>query len=624
MKILFVGVNASYSHTCLAVREICEFVKRELGEKTNECGSQQESVLETVEFTINQPVGEILRGIYERQPDMVLFSTYIWNAEITAKIIPDIKKLLPAVVIGAGGPEFGFAAELYLKKLPELDFVIKGEGEQTTTEIIGAMMECEDKRTTDGEESVLMKSLIKDFQKIKDLYFRTSGDNDDESVIFTGERELICDLSDLPFPYPELQEHPADSGSSSINKNKIYYYESSRGCPYSCAYCMSSLDKRVRFKPLEQVFAELQIFLDRDIPLVKFVDRTYNLQPERYIAIWCYILQHHNKLTMFHFEIEAEFLTDEALDFLQSVPAGVMQFEIGVQSANKKSLDAVNRSTNIEKLAANVRRIPRTIHQHLDLIAGLPYENLESFGKSFDFVMSLTPDAIQLGFLKVLHGTQMERYAQENGWQWMENPVYETFSTPYLPYKDVLFLKDLEVLTDAFWNSGLFFHTMRYIGRGMGFWKFFKMMTELGQKQGVFDAARRETFWFEWLAGEIELLCDGEKSVEQKVDGAEGLCGSLNSVVLYDLLRYDFLLRGKQGNWPAWYKHIYNKDRHRQFLEESGSLKNPRLDFGHSEYEVFSCDVDSLEPEKTIVAKTDSESDNFTKQYEKLVRYPLH
>ena len=535
-----------------------------------------------------------MRGIYERQPDMVLFSTYIWNAEITAKIIPDIKKLLPSVVIGAGGPEFGFAAELYLKKLPELDFVIKGEGEQTTLEIVEG----------------------KDFNSIKGLYFRGSGDND-ESVIFTGERELICDLSELPFPYPELQEHPADSGSSSINKNKIYYYESSRGCPYSCAYCMSSLDKRVRFKPLEQVFAELQIFLDMDIPLVKFVDRTYNLQPERYIAIWRYILQHHNGVTMFHFEIEAEFLTDEALDFLQSVPAGVMQFEIGVQSANKKSLDAVNRSTNIEKLAANVRRIPRTIHQHLDLIAGLPFENLESFGKSFDFVMSLKPDAIQLGFLKVLHGTQMERYAQENGWQWMENPVYETFSTPYLPYRDVLFLKDLEVLADAFWNSGLFFYTMRYIGRGMGFWNFFKLMTELGQQQGVFEAARRETFWFEWLAGEIKALCNCSNE-------------TLNSIVLYDLLRYDFLLRGKQGNWPVWYKHNYNKDRHRQLLEDSGSLKNPRLDFGHSEYEVFSCDVDSLEPEKTIATKTDYDSDNdsasesFTKKYEKLIRYPLH
>ena len=579
MKILFVGINASYSHTCLSVRAICEYVKKNLDKSI---------ILETAEFTINQPVGEILRGIYTKQPDLVLFSTYIWNAEITAKIIPDIKKLLPSASIGAGGPEFGFAAEIYLKKLPELDFIIYGEGEQTTLEIVRAM-----------------NQPGKDFRNIKGLYLRDECDlngscdsRENRKIVFTGERELICDLAELPFPYPELLEN-------NPNENKIYYYESSRGCPYSCAYCMSSLDKRVRFKPLELVYTELQIFLDKNIPLVKFVDRTYNLKPERYISIWQYILQHHNGVTMFHFEIEAEFLTQEALDFLQSVPAGVMQFEIGVQSANKKSLDAVNRSTNIEKLAENVRQIPRTIHQHLDLIAGLPFENLESFGKSFDFVMSLTPDAIQLGFLKVLHGTQMESYAKENGWQWMENPVYETFSTPYLPYKDVLFLKDVEILADAYWNSGVFAHTMKYIGRTLGFWNFFKLMTELGQQQGVFDAARRETFWFELLAGNIDSLCNCKPTTGDM----------LNPGILYDLLRYDFLLRGKQGNWPVWYKHIYDKNRHRQLLEDSGSLKNPRLDFGHSEYEVFSCDVDSLEPEKTVVKNT-------SEKYEKLIKYP--
>ena len=189
--------------------------------------------------------------------------------------------------------------------------------------------------------------------------------------------------------------------------------------------------------PLERVYKDLQIFLDANVPLVKFVDRTYNLNPERYISIWQYILEHHNKKTMFHFEIEAEYLSNEALEFLQQVPAGVMQFEIGVQSANKKTLQAINRSDNIEKLAENIKQIPRTIHQHLDLIAGLPFENLESFGKSFDFVMALKPDALQLGFLKVLSGTQMEKYAKENGWKWMKNPVYETFSTPYMPYEHI-------------------------------------------------------------------------------------------------------------------------------------------------------------------------------------------
>ena len=588
MKILLVGINASYSHTCLAVRSICEYVKKHVSSKVD---------VAFTEFTINQPVGEILRGIYEQEPSIILFSTYIWNAELTTKIIPDIKKLMPSVLIGAGGPEFGFAAELYLKKLPELDFIIKDEGEQTTAEIVEAIAQPDSKSFKNTGTSNIFRKL----SAIKGLYLR-----DDDVITFTGERELICDLSDLPFPYPELiaatpsssdtpssSATPSSSSLETINKNKIYYYESSRGCPYSCAYCMSSLDKRVRFKPLELVFQELQIFLDNNIPLVKFVDRTYNLQPDRYIAIWRYILENHNKLTMFHFEIEAEFLTDEALEFLQTVPAGVMQFEIGVQSANKKSLSAVSRSTNIEKLADNIRCIPRTIHQHLDLIAGLPFENLESFGKSFDFVMSFAPDAIQLGFLKVLHGTQMEQYAKQNGWQWMENPVYETFSTPYMSYKDMLFLKDLEVLTDAFWNKELFSHTMKYIGRTLGFWNFFKLMTELGEQQSVFEAARRETFWFEFLSTNINQLPE------------------LNSEILYDLLRYDFVLRGKQGNWPSWYKHNYDKERHRTLLEEAGALTNARLDFGHSEYEVFSCNVDDEYPEKN------------TGNYEKLVRYNL-
>ncbi|WP_287404706.1 radical SAM protein, partial [Treponema sp.] len=257
-------------------------------------------------------------------------------------------------------------------------------------------------------------------------------------MLFTGNRAFIEDLDDIPFPYPEMIEGKADED------HKIYYYESSRGCPFSCAYCLSSVEKRVRFKSLERTCEEIQFFLDNNIKLVKFVDRTYNLDEERYIGIWDYILKHHNKKTMFHFEIEAEYLSEKALDFLQNVPEGVMQFEMGVQSANKKTLKAINRSANTEELAAKIKRIPRTIHQHLDLIAGLPFEDLESFGKSYDFVMSLRPDALQLGFLKILGGTVMEKYASENGWKWMESPVYETFSTPHLSFGDIAFLKDME------------------------------------------------------------------------------------------------------------------------------------------------------------------------------------
>lgn len=624
MKTLLVGINASYSHTCLAVRSICAYVNQG-GEVSPSLQSPRSAAVFSanpsagsdaarnacsfVEFTINQPVGDILRGIVEQKPDTVLFSTYIWNAEITCKLIPDVKKLLPGAIIGAGGPEFGFAAEKYLTLLPELDFVVKGEGERV---INNYQLIINNGRRRNNEQL----SIIND--QLKGVYYRTG----DGQIRYSGDEELICDLSELQFPYPELvQNHDVD--------NKIYYYESSRGCPYSCAYCLSAVDKRVRFMPLERVYKDLQIFLDANVPLVKFVDRTYNLQPERYIAIWSYILEHHNGKTMFHFEIEAEYLTDEALDFLQKVPAGVMQFEIGVQSANKETLRAVNRSDNIEKLAENIRRIPRTIHQHLDLIAGLPYEDLESFGHSFDFVMALKPDALQLGFLKVLHGTPMEKYAAANNWKWMSQPVYETFSTPYMSYDDMLFLKDVEVLVDAYWNSGVFEHTMNFIGRTMGFWQFFSQMVCFARDRGVFAAAHRETFWFELFS---EFIKANDKVNEPGVTGwrlkpvegvaekpaaKRGLCSEGETspthysliIINYSLLKYDFILRGKQGNFPSWYVRNYDKNRHWELLEQAGGIKNPREDFLHSEYEVFDCDVDADEPE------------NHLGRFEKLVKY---
>ena len=554
-KILLVAVNASYSHTALSVRGLTEYVKSQ-----NIPGVE----IDFKEVTINQPFGDILREISITESDAVFFSTYIWNAELTCKIIMDLKKVIPNVIIGGGGPEFGFTAKKYLETYKPLDFIMKGEGEVTLTEICQLVVDnegCED-------NSVFFNKL----PSIKGIYYRR-----DEDIAYSGDRELLCDLSSLPFSYPFLRKK--ELLTTEQKDHKIYYYESSRGCPYSCSYCMSSLDKRVRFMPLERVFNDLQIFLDAQVGLVKFVDRTYNLNPERYIAIWEYILNHHNGKTMFHFEIEAEYISEEALQFLQKVPSGVMQFEIGVQSSNKKTLQAINRSTNIEKLAENIKRIPSTIHKHIDLISGLPYEDLESFGHSFDFVMALRPDALQLGFLKVLSGTAMELYASSNGWKWMENPVYETFSTPYMSYKDMMFLKDIEVMVDAYWNSGVFSYLMNYILRTRRNWDFFMFFTLWAEDKGVFSDARRETYWFNLF---YEYLND--KNPKDKE-------------LLYDLLRYDFIIRGKQGNFPQWYKHNYDKDKHRALLEENGGVQNPRLDFAYSEYEEFNYKVDSELPE---------------------------
>lgn len=564
MKILLVSVNASYMHTNLAIRDLKNYAEKN-------CGCDIE--IQLAEYTINQPVGEVLRGIAASAADWILFSTYIWNAEYVCKLLPEIKKILPSCVLGAGGPEFGYGAKKYLVNIPSLDFIMFGEGEETFRDMIAK---------SEGET----KKLLLQLGDIKGIYYRagerknSEGTGDAGSEIsFTGNRDLICNLDDIPFPYPEIVAGTADPD------HKIYYYESSRGCPFSCSYCLSSVDKRVRFKSLERACNELQIFLDNNIKLVKFVDRTYNLDENHYIGIWDYIMKHHNGKTMFHFEIEAEYLSDKALDFLQQIPEGMMQFEMGVQSANKKTLAAINRSTNVEELAEKIRRIPRTIHQHLDLIAGLPYEDLESFGLSYDFVMDLRPDALQLGFLKILGGTQMEKYAKENGWKWMESPAYETFSTPYLSFEDIAFLKDMETVTDAYWNKGSFACVMNYVFRMVSPWKFLSALVEYGRGMCAFDQARREAYWFELINDFV---------MKENLSAFDGV---LDKKLIYDLLRYDFVRAGKKGNFPEWYKHNYDKDKHRKLLEENGLLENSRIGFAITEYEEFEYNVLSETPE---------------------------
>lgn len=567
MKILLISVNASFSHSSLAVRSLKVFADQFLSEKENS-SLKEKAQIQIEEFTINQPILEVLRKIAFSQADLVLFSTYIWNAEFVSKLIPEVKKLLPKSLIGAGGPEFSYAAQKYLSQFSSLDFVIFGEGEIVFTDLIKNF--CDFDFSSFSEEDFIQK-----IKKINSVYFKNQG-----KIEFTKTQPLIENLDLLPFAYPEIIEKKY----SSLD-HKILYYESSRGCPFSCSYCLSSVDKSVRFKSLDKVFKELQYFLDGNFPLVKFVDRTYNLKSERYIEIWHYILNHHNKKTMFHFEIEAEFLSDEALDFLQNVPAGIMQFEMGVQSSNPKTLKSVNRSENTKTLAEKILRIPRTIHQHLDLIAGLPYENLESFGRSYDFVMSLKPDALQLGFLKVLGGTQMEFYAKENGWKWMQTPVYECLSTPYLSFEDLDFLKRIEILTDAYWNKDLFGKTVSYIFKVLSPWKFLSELCNFATKKGAFLQARKDLWYFNLL---FEFFVEIEKT---------NTFTELNFLLLKDLLRYDFVKTGKKGAFPDWYEHFYDKEKHRILLEKNDMLGNSRIGFAFSEFEQFSFDVESENPE---------------------------
>jgi radical SAM superfamily enzyme YgiQ (UPF0313 family) len=540
--ILLAAVNARFNHTNIAVRSIALYTAKP-------------ELVSFGEWTINQSVQDILRGIASYHPTIIMFSTYIWNIEVTLKVIRELPKILPGCVVCAGGPEAGFRAEQILTQEHALSIVITGEGEQTCADLA---------RLYESQRNPFSASSYTDAAaSLPGVYARTS----QGKIVCGGQRALIQDMSMLPFPYPVIDDPD----------NRIYYYESSRGCPFSCAYCMSSLDTRVRFMPLQRVYSDLQKFLDARVKLVKFVDRTYNLDEDRYIAIWRYILEHHNGKTMFHFEIEAEYLSDAALDFIRQVPEGVMQFEIGVQSSNPEVLKAVHRSPDIVKLSENVRRIPKTIHKHLDLIAGLPLENTASFGRSFDTVISLDPDALQLGFLKVLYGTAMESYCRDNGWQWMADPPYEVLSTPYMSYEDILFLKDTEILLDAFWNSHGFDTVMHYLQRSRSMWEFFSALAGYCREHRVFDLPRSPLFWYGML-------------FEYEHDDT-----------VRELIRFDFIRTGKKGSFPSWCTHRYSKDAHREALETRIDFHSTRTAYSYSEYDVFS--INPLAPEKSADGK---------------------
>jgi len=562
--IFFAAVNARYNHTNLAVRSITAYSAKHWKEAYPDmpapsCGFG--------EWTINQPLLEIVRGIAAEKPRIILLPVYIWNVEIVTRLIPELPKVIQNCVVIAGGPEVSYRAEQILRQIEALDAVICGEGEQTCLEL--AHLYAVQKAAWNPA------AFLDVAAKIPGMYPKVRSTDATPDIRFGGVREPLPDLGMLAFPYPEITDPD----------NRIYYYESSRGCPFRCAYCLSSVERTVRFMPLERVYADLQRFLDARVKLVKFVDRTYNLDDARYIAIWRYIREHHNGYTMFHFEIEAEYLSSAALDYIQNVPAGMMQFEIGVQSTNPETLKAVDRSPDTAKIAANVARIPCTIHTHLDLIAGLPFEDIASFGRSFDGVLRMKPDVLQLGFLKVLSGTKMEKYASDNGWKWMSSAPYEVLSTPYTSYDDLLFLKDVEALLDVLFNSGSFAAFIQYIGRSGSYWQFFSAFAVWCRKQHLFDDAHTELSWFEYVFS----FCKQD----------------VRYPVLAELLRYDFLCTGKKGSFPAWYIRRYDKDAHRKALEAQGILPHTGSDaqtsagtrtaYAQSEYDVFT--VDPADPE---------------------------
>lgn len=421
MKILLVACNAKYIHSNLAVYDLQAYA------------SDYADHIVLKEYTINQQKDDIMRDIYLEHPDVVCVSCYIWNLSFVKELMADLIKILPGADFWAGGPEVSYDAEKFLTENSEFKGVMVGEGEETFKELARYYVE-------------------KNPQDLKDMTGICYRDGD--QIIHNGWRQIM-DLSSIPFIYKDLSEF----------KNRIIYYESSRGCPFSCSYCLSSIDKKLRFRDTETVKKELQFFIDNKVPQVKFVDRTFNCKHDHAMAIWKYINEHDNGVTNFHFEISADLLREEELQEMSTMRPGLIQLEIGVQSTNPDTIKAIHRTMDFEKLKGIVDRIHSfgNIHQHLDLIAGLPYEDYDSFRHSFNDVYALKPQQLQLGFLKVLKGSHMMEMCKEYGIVYKTQEPYEVLSTKWLDYDHVLKLKTVENMVEVYYNSGQFQNTLEYL-----------------------------------------------------------------------------------------------------------------------------------------------------------------
>ncbi|SFR71792.1 B12-binding domain-containing radical SAM protein [Anaeromicropila populeti] len=421
MKILLTAVNAKYIHSNLAVYDLKAFAK-EYAEQ-----------IEVAEYTINNQMDDILSDIFKRKPNVICFSCYIWNIEMVKALSVELKKVLPETPIWYGGPEVSYEMEKQLMEMPYAEGIMYGEGEETFKELVEYYIK--------SEPDVL--------NQIKGIVFRK------QSEILVTEARKGLNMDDVPFPYDDIKAF----------SNKILYYETSRGCPYSCSYCLSSIEKGVRFRSLDKVKRELMIFLEHKVPQVKFIDRTFNCNHQHAMEIWSFLHQHDNGITNFHFEISADILREDEITLLNQMRPGLVQLEIGVQSTNLETIKAINRKMDFNILSNRVNQVNqgKNIHQHLDLIAGLPNEDLNSFKNSFNQVYGLKPNQLQLGFLKVLKGAPIYYDALDNHIVYKSSAPYEVLYTKWLSYEEVLQLKQVEDMVEVYYNSGQFEMAIAYL-----------------------------------------------------------------------------------------------------------------------------------------------------------------
>ena len=507
MKVLLTAVNAKYIHSNPAVYSLQKFVTAYAPEYGRN--------VELAEFTINHYADDILQEIYRRRPDVVAFSCYIWNLQMIERVLEDLPRVLPEVQIWAGGPEVSYDAPEFLKKHGCMTGVMMGEGEETFLDLM---------EYWHGK---------KNLSEIPGITWR-----DGKGEIKVQPGRPLLDMNRLPFLYDELDDF----------EHRIIYYESSRGCPFSCSYCLSSIDKSVRFRDAQTVVKELQFFLDRKVPQVKFVDRTFNCRHSHALTIWNYIREHDNGITNFHFEIAADLLNEEELALLNTMRPGLVQLEIGVQSTNQKTIEAIDRVMDFSHLCSVVKRVQsgHNIHQHLDLIAGLPWENFDSFRQSFNDVYHLYPDQLQLGFLKVLKGSKMQEKAEEYGIVYHSDPVYEVFYTNWISYQEILELKQIEDMVEVYYNSGQFPNTIRHLEKE--FCDPFTMYQQLAAfygQQGWWGQSHSRMQRFEMLREFIHSVSENR---------------------IYDeLLLLDLYLRENSKSRPKWAPDLQNEKK--QFLD---------------------------------------------------------
>lgn len=545
MKLLLIAVNAKYIHSNLAVYSLKAYAEKYLSDR-----QQQAVQLSLAEYTINHSEEDILAGIFEEKADVVAFSCYIWNIDIILRISAELKKVSPKLKIWLGGPEVTYDAVQCLNKHPELDGIMLGEGEQTFLELV-LHYACGDRAL--GE--------------IAGVVYR---DTENNQIQVTGVRQPLM-LDQIPFPYE----------SGTYLENRIIYYESSRGCPFSCSYCLSSIDRRVRLRSTELVKRELQILLDRNVPQVKFVDRTFNCNRQHAMELWQFIKEKDNGITNFHFEISADLLQEEEIAFLASLRPGQVQFEIGVQSTNPDTVKAICRSMDLDKVRKNVALIKKNgnIHQHLDLIAGLPLEDYASFEQSFRDVYSMKPDQLQLGFLKVLKGSPMEQSAKEYGILYRNTAPYEVLTTDRLTFEEVLRLKGICEMVEVYYNSGQFSYAIAYLEH------YYPSPMKLYEELYDFYKSKKMLMIAHSRIRRYEILLDFYK--ERVLDREASGDNNTEAIRLFEeILLFELFLRENMKSYPGFalnkpkhnFKEIYDEYRreHKQIHIELFSI-DPEL-----------------------------------------------